>query len=46
MQNYMTKPNEEKLKSKFAEESLNYISVISKPLKHIRYFVEKILPTL
>ena len=46
IQNYITQSNEEKLKSKFAEELLNYISSISKPLKQIRYFVEKILPTL
>ena len=46
IQNCITKSNEEKLKSKFAEELLNYISNISKPLKHIRYFVEKILPRL
>ena len=42
-QNYITQSNEEKLKSKFAEELLNYISSISKPLKHIRYFIEKVL---
>ena len=46
IQNYINKSNEEKLKSKFAEELSNYISSISKPLKHISYFVEKILPTL
>ena len=46
IQNYITHSNEEKLKSKFAEELLNYISSISKPLKYIRYFVEKILPAL
>ena len=46
IQSFITKSNEEKLKSKFAEELLDYISSISKPLKHIRYFVEKILPTL
>ena len=46
IQNCITKSNEEKLKSKFAEELLNYISSISKPLKHIKYFVEKILSTL
>ena len=46
IQNYITQPNEEKLKSKFAEKLLNYISSISKPLKHIRYFVEKILSVL
>ena len=46
IQNYITQSNEENLKSKFAEKLLNYISSISKPLKHIRYFVEKILPAL
>ena len=46
MQNYIAQSNEENLKSKFAEDLLNYVSRISKPLKHIRYFVEKILPTL
>ena len=46
IQNRITKSNEEKPKRKFAEELLNYISSISKPLKHISYFVEKILPAL
>ena len=46
IQNCSNKSNEEQLKSKFAEELLNYISSISKPLKHIRCFIEKILPTL
>ena len=46
IQNYNTQSNEEKLKSKFSEELLNDISSISKPLKDIRYFVEKILPIL
>ena len=46
IQNYTTQSNDEKPKIKFAEELLNYISAISKPLKHIRYFVEKILPTI
>ena len=46
IQNYITQSNEEKLKSKFAEELLIYTCSISKPLKHIRYFVEKILPTI
>ena len=46
IQNYITQSNEEKLKIKFVEELLNYISTISKPLKHIRCFVEKILPTI
>ena len=46
IQNYITQSNDEKPKAKFAKELLNYISAISKPLKHIRYFVEKILPTI
>ena len=46
IKNCITQSNEEKLKSKFTEEVLNYVSSISKPLKHIRYFVEKVLPTL
>ena len=45
IQNYITQSNKEKLK-KIAKELLKYISNISKPLKHIRHFVEKILPTL
>ena len=43
---YITQSNEENLKTKFAEELLNYISSNSKLLKHIRHFVEKILLTL
>ena len=46
IKNYTTQSNEEKIKSEFAEELLNYISSISEPLKHIRYFAEKIVPTL
>ena len=46
IENYIARSNEEKLKSKLAEELLNYISSISKPLDHIRYFVEKVLATL
>ena len=46
IKNYIRKSNEEKLKSKFAKELLNYISKISKPSKNIRCFIEKILPTL
>ena len=46
IQNYITQSNEKKLKIKFVEELLNYILTISKPLKHIRYFFEKILPTI
>ena len=37
---------EKSLKEKFAKELLNYISRISKPLKHIRPFIKKMLPTL
>ena len=37
---------EKSLKEKFAKKLLNYISSISKPLKHIKYFVKNILPTL
>ena len=46
IQNYITQSNEEKLKIKFAEELLNYISSIYKPLKHIRYFAENIVLTI
>ena len=47
----MTKKKEQekkkqKQKSKFAKESSSYVSTISMPLKHIKYFVKKILPTL
>ena len=41
IRNYITQSNEEKLKSRFAKELLSYVSNISKPLKHIRYFVKK-----
>ena len=46
IQTYITQSDEEKLKSKFAKELLSYVSSVSKPLKHIRYFVKKILPAL
>ena len=46
IQTYITQSNKEKLKSKFAKELLSYVSSVSKPLKYIRYFVKKILPTL
>ena len=46
IQNYITKSNEEKMKSKFARELLNYMPTISKPLKYIRYFIRKIIPTI
>ena len=41
IQNYFTQSNKEKLKRKFPKELLNYISNISMPLKHIRYFAKK-----
>ena len=41
IQNYITKSNEEKMKSKFARELLSYMSSISKPLKYNRYFIKK-----
>ena len=37
---------EEKLKNRFAKELLSYVSSIFIPLKPIKYFVKKILPTL
>ena len=46
VQNYITQSNEEKLKSEIAKELLNYISSISKSLKNIRYFIEKMLHTI
>ena len=46
IQGYIARSNEEKLKNKFAKELLSYVSIISKPLKYIKYFVEKILPAL
>ena len=56
IQGYIAQSNKEKLKeldnimkeqkSKFAKELLSYVSSISLPLKHIKYFVKKILPTL
>ena len=33
-------------KSKFAKELLSYVSSISMPVKHIKYFFKKILPIL
>ena len=37
----------ESLKNKrFSKELLSYMSSVSKPLKHIRYFIKKILPTI
>ena len=46
IQNYITQSNKEKLKSKFANELLNYMWSITKTLKHIRYFVKNILLTM
>ena len=46
IQNYITKSNEQKMKSKFARELLSYMSTISKPLKYIGYFIKKILPAI
>ena len=40
------KEKEEELKRKFATELLSYVASISMPLKHIKNFVKKILPTL
>ena len=37
---------EKSLKENFAKELLNYISNMSKPLKYMKYFIKKILPTL
>ena len=44
VQNYITQSNKEKLKSKFAKQLLNYMCSIFKPLRHIRYFIEKNYP--
>ena len=43
---HIIKSKEEKLKSKFAKELLSYTSSIFVPLKPIKYFVTKMLPTL
>ena len=43
---HIIKSKEEKLKRKFAKELLIYASSIFIPLKPIKYFVRKILPTL
>ena len=43
---HIIKSKEENLKSKFAKELLTYPSSIFIPLKPIKYFVKKILPTL
>ena len=39
IQNYITKLNQVKMKSKFARELLSYMSSISKLIKYIRYFI-------
>ena len=36
----------EEQKSKFTKELLSYVSSISMPAKHIKYFVKKVLPAL
>ena len=36
----------EEQKSKFAKELLSYVSSISMPANHIKYFVKKMIPTL
>ena len=43
---HIIQSKEEKLKNKFAKELLSYVSSIFIPLKPIKYFVKKILPTL
>ena len=43
---HIIQSKEEKLKNTFAKELLSYVSKIFIPLKPIRYFVKKILPTL
>ena len=40
------KTAEESLKEKFAKELLSFVSSVSKYLKHIKYFIKKILPTV
>ena len=37
---------EKSLKEKFEKELLSYMSMFSKSLKHIRYFINKTLPSL
>ena len=43
---HIIQSKEEKLKNKFAKELLSYVSSIFIPLKPIKYFAKKILPTL
>ena len=40
------KTAEESLKEKFAKELLSFVSSVSKYLKHVKYFIKKILPTV
>ena len=40
------KSAEKCLKEEFAKELLGYMSSISKPLKHVKYFIKKILPMI
>ena len=47
--NNKIKEQENKIKErkrKFAKELLSYVSSISLPVKHIKYFFKKVLPTL
>ena len=37
---------EKSLKEKFEKELLSYMSIFSKSLKHIRYFINKTLPSI
>ena len=37
---------EKSLKGKFEKELLSYMSIFSKSLKHIRYFINKTLPSI
>lgn len=37
---------EKSLKERFSKESLSYLSNISNHLKHINYFIKKLLPTI
>ena len=46
IQSYITQSSKEKQKSKITKELLNCLLRISKRLNHIRYFIEKILPTI
>ena len=54
IQNYITKSTKqltkkstkEEMKNKFAKELLDYMPSTSKPLKHVKYFIKKILSTI